>query len=100
RMRVISDFDPSVTDTVMDNSTTDEYYADEDHAERFVVMDSVKNAWVRDVAGYHLSYALVQMGRNSKWITVQDSEMYDMVSIITGGRRYTFHMQGQQTLVQ
>jgi hypothetical protein len=100
RMRVVSDFDPSVIDTVMDNDTTDPYYADENHAERFVVLDNIKNAWVRDVTGYHLSYSLVQMGRGSKWITVQDSSMYDMVSIITGGRRYIFHMMGQQTLVQ
>ncbi|MEC0370142.1 discoidin domain-containing protein [Paenibacillus chibensis] len=99
-MRADSDFDPSVIDTVMDNDTTDPYYADEKHAERFVVFNSVKNGWVRDVTGYHLSYSLVQMSRNSKWITVQDSKMYDMVSIITGGRRYVIHQMGQLNLAQ
>lgn len=99
-MRVDSDFDPSVIDTVMDNDTTDPYYADEKHAERVVVFNSVKNGWVRDVTGYHLSYSLVQMSRNSKWITVQDSKMYDMVSIITGGRRYVIHQMGQLNFVQ
>ncbi|WJH32395.1 discoidin domain-containing protein [Paenibacillus sp. CC-CFT747] len=83
-MRVDTEFDPSVIDTVMDNGTTDPYYADELHAERFVVFNAVKNGWVRNVTGYHLSYSLVQMSRNAKWITVQDSKMYDMVSIITG----------------
>lgn len=49
-MRVISEFDKSKTDTRMDNEWLDEpYYSDEDHAERFVMMNSVKNAWVRDV---------------------------------------------------
>ncbi|MCJ8013090.1 discoidin domain-containing protein [Paenibacillus sp. KQZ6P-2] len=99
-MRADSAFDPSVMDTVMDNDKTDPYYADEKHAERLVVFNSVKNGWVRDVTGYHLSYSLVQMSRNSKWITVQDSNMYDMVSIITGGRRYVIHQMGQLNFVQ
>lgn len=99
-MRVVSEFDPSIIDTVMDNDRTDPYYADEDHAERFVVFHSVKNSWVREVTGYHLSYALVQIGRNAKWITVQDSEVYDMVSIITGGRRYSLYIQGQLNFMQ
>ncbi|WP_237391733.1 discoidin domain-containing protein [Paenibacillus dendrobii] len=99
-MRADSEFDPSIMDTTMDNGQTDPYYADENHAERFVVFNSVKNGWVRDVTGYHLSYSLVQMSRNSKWITVQDSKMYDMVSIITGGRRYVIHQMGQLNLAQ
>lgn len=99
-IRVVSEFDPSIKDTTNDNGKTDPYYADEQHAERFVVFNSVKNGWVREVTGYHLSYALVQIGRHAKWITVQDSEQYDMVSIITGGRRYSFYIQGQLNLVQ
>lgn len=100
KMRVDSAFDPSVIDTAMDNGKTDPYYADEKHTERFVMMNSVKNAWVRDVTGYHLGYALVQMGRHAKWVTVQDAKVFDMVSIITGGRRYAYYIQGQQNLVQ
>ncbi len=100
KMRVDSAFDPSVIDTTMDNGKTDPYYADEKHTERFVMMNGVKNAWVRDVTGYHLAYALVQMGRSAKWVTVQDSKVFDMVSIITGGRRYAYYIQGQQNLVQ
>ncbi|SDC05603.1 S-layer homology domain-containing protein [Paenibacillus sp. UNCCL117] len=99
-IRVDTEFDPSVIDTVMDNGKTDPYHADEKHAERFVVLNSVKNAWVRNITAYHLSYALAQIGRNAKWVTVQDSEMYDMVSIITGGRRYVYYIQGQLSLVQ
>ncbi|XOK61238.1 discoidin domain-containing protein [Paenibacillus elgii] len=100
KMRVDSAFDPSVIDTTMDNGKTDPYYADEKHTERFVMMNNMKNAWVRDVTGYHLAYALVQMGRHAKWVTVQDSKVFDMVSIITGGRRYAYYIQGQQNLVQ
>lgn len=101
KIRGISDFDESKMDTTMDNDKLDTpYYSDEDHAERFIMMNSVKNAWVREVDGYHFSYALVQVGRQAKWVTVQDSEMYDMVSIITGGRRYSIFIQGQLNFVQ
>lgn len=99
-IRVECDFDPSIIDTAVDSDTTDPYYADENHAERFVVFNSVKNGWVRDVTGYHLSYSLVQMSRHSKWITIQDSQMYDMVSKIIGGRRYVIHQMGQLNLTQ
>lgn len=100
KMRVESDFDPSIIDIKMDNDTTDPYYADEKHAERFVVFNSVKNGWVREVRGYHLSYSLVQMKRYSKWVTVQDCQMYDMISVVTGGRRYVIHQMGQLNLAQ
>lgn len=100
KMRVESDFDPSIIDIKMDNDTTDSYYADEKHAERFVVFNSVKNGWVREVRGYHLSYSLVQMKRYSKWVTVQDCQMYDMISVVTGGRRYVIHQMGQLNLAQ
>ncbi|SEG09242.1 discoidin domain-containing protein [Paenibacillus sp. UNC499MF] len=99
-MRVDSEFDKSIIDTVMDNGKTDPYYADENHAERFVVFNSVKNGWLREVTTTHLSYATALVGRQAKWITVQDTTTLDMVSIITGGRRYAIHFQGQQSLAQ
>ncbi|MGI2297038.1 discoidin domain-containing protein [Paenibacillus sp. GXUN7292] len=101
KISAVSEYDPSITDTQMDNEFLDEpYFADEDHAERFVMLNAVKNAWVRNVSGHHLSYALVQIGREAKWVTVQDAEVYDMVSIITGGRRYSLFIQGQLNFVQ
>lgn len=100
QLRVDTDFDTSITGTVMDNRFTDLYCADEKHAKTFVVFNSVKNGWARNIIGYHLSYTLVQMGRNAKWITTQDCTMLDHVSIITGGRRYSFYIQGQLNLVQ
>jgi hypothetical protein len=40
------------------------------------------------------------MREGSKWVTVQDCNAIEPVSIITGGRRYTYMMQGQLNLVQ
>lgn len=99
-MRAVSDFDPAVKDTVMDNESIAEYRADENHAERFAVFDGVRNGWLRNVTGYHFVHALAQLGRASKWITVQDCGSFDMIGIITGGRRYAYHLMGQLGLVQ
>jgi len=95
-LRVEIEFDPTVT-ALRDGQP---YFADENHAVRFAVLDNVKNAWVRDVTTRHLEHSLVNVLRNAKWVTVQDSSAVDMVSLIDGGRRYNFALAGQQTLVQ
>ncbi|WP_051620495.1 hypothetical protein [Paenibacillus sp. UNC451MF] len=100
-LRIDSDFNPEVTDTQVDGrpgSTT--YCADESHTVNFATLNFVKNAWVRDVTGYHLEHSLVTIDRYAKWVTIQDCTVRDMVSIITGGRRYCFHVTGQLSLVQ
>lgn len=95
-LRVDVEFDPSVT--LVRNGVP--YFADENHAVRFAVLDNVKNAWVRDVTTLHLEHSLVNVLRQAKWVTVQDSSAVDMVSQIDGGRRYNFALAGQLTLVQ
>lgn len=95
-LRVDVAFDPSVT-AVNDGQT---YFADENHAVRFAVLDNVKNAWVRDVTTLHLEHSLANVLRQAKWVTVQDSSAIDMVSRIDGGRRYNYALAGQLTLVQ
>lgn len=95
-LRVDVQFDPTVT-LIRDGQP---YFADENHAVRFAVLDNVKNAWVRNVTTEHLEHSLVNVLRDAKWITVQDSSAIDMVSRIDGGRRYNFALAGQLTLVQ
>ncbi|MEK3886840.1 Ig-like domain-containing protein [Bacillus sp. FSL K6-3431] len=95
-LRVDTEFDPSVTK----EQGGETYYADENHAQTFVKMDNVKNAWVRDVIGLHLSYSLVDVGKTSKWVTIQDTKSLDMVSVITGSRRYAYKYGGQLLLAQ
>ncbi|WP_282943590.1 S-layer homology domain-containing protein [Paenibacillus sp. RC67] len=95
-----SAFDPSVISTVMDNDTTDPYFADDNHIENAIVLDGLKNGWVRNVTGKHLAISLVKINGNSKLITVQDSKVTDFVSTITGGTRYAYYFIGQLNLVQ
>ncbi|WP_231506218.1 S-layer homology domain-containing protein [Paenibacillus sp. UNC451MF] len=95
-----SAFDPSIISTVMDNDTTDPYYADDNHIEYAVVLNGLKNGWVKNVTGKHLAISLVKINGNSKFITVQDSKVTDFVSTITGGTRYAYYFIGQLNLVQ
>ncbi|MBP1965435.1 discoidin domain-containing protein [Paenibacillus aceris] len=100
-LRVDVAFDPTITETRIDGNEGDiPYLADENHAITCVYMDHVKHAWVRNLVGFHLQHALVQVERDTKWTTIQDCAVYDFVSIITGGRRYSFHLVGELTLVQ
>ena len=95
-LRVEVAFDPAVTE-LRDGRR---HFADENHATSFVVLDNVKNAWVRNVTALHLEYSLAHVLRQAKWITVQDSAALEMVSRIEGSRRYPFSLAGQLTLVQ
>ncbi|MEH7384936.1 discoidin domain-containing protein [Bacillus sp. JJ1521] len=95
-MRVEVEFDPTVT--AMHND--EEYYADENKAETFLTFEYTKNAWMRNITGLYLTKYLVNLGRHTKWITVQDSSSFEMVSLITGSRRYPFNYVGQLSLTQ
>ena len=95
-LRVDVEFNPAVT--LIRNGQP--YFADENHAVSFAILDNVKNAWIRDVTTLHLEHSLADVRRQAKWITVQDSSAIDMVSQIDGGRRYNFKLAGQLALVQ
>jgi hypothetical protein len=95
-MRAVSDFDKSVT-KVQSGKT---YYADEKHANGFIALDNVKNAWVRDITALHFSIYTVHVQRGAKWVTVQDADTFEMVSVLDGGRRYPYYLTGQLTLFQ
>jgi len=73
--------------------------ADEDHALTGVALDHAANAWVRNVTTVHFSHA-VNLGRGAIFVTVQDCAYLKPVSRITGGRRYSFAINGQYCLVQ
>ena len=72
--------------------------SDEAHAWIGVNLGAVENAWVRGVTAVHFSHA-VQAGGGSIFTTTQDCHHLDPVSQITGGRRYSFSLNGQYGLV-
>lgn len=72
---------------------------DEAHAWTGVSLDHAADSWVRNVTTVHFSHA-VQLGGMSKFVTVQDCACLKPVSVITGGRRYPYSINGQYGLVQ
>jgi hypothetical protein len=89
----VSDYNPSVLDK-------DGHSVDENHAWTFISLAGVDNAWVRHVTAEHFAFSAVDVQKMSKWVTVADSANFDPVSQITGGRRYSFEIGGQLTLVE
>jgi hypothetical protein len=73
---------------------------DEEHSWSFIELAAVQNAWVRDVTAQHFAYSAVFITRTAKWVTVTGAESQDPVSVVTGGRRYSFNIEGQLNLVQ
>jgi hypothetical protein len=89
----VSDFDPAVLDK-------EGHQVDENHAWTFISLAGVENAWVRQITATHFAFSAVDVQKMSKWVTVVDSQSLDPVSRIAGGRRDSFELGGQLTLVE
>ncbi len=72
----------------------------ENHGWDAIEIDNAINCWVRKVEVYYFGYSAVTMHANSCWITVDSCKMIDAKSVVTGERRYSFHVDGQHTLVK
>jgi hypothetical protein len=110
-LRGVSEYDPTVRTKTYGNIDRDkldpkfqyqgdEYFSDESHYFNFINISNAKNVWVRNISGFHFGNSVVQSNAGSKWITVQDCESWEPVSIRMGARRFTYQMNGQFCLVQ
>ena len=73
---------------------------DELHGWNAIYMDNVENCWVKNVVAYSFGYSCVNVNDGGAFVTVDSCSMIDPISIITGGRRYSFNLNGQRSLVQ
>jgi hypothetical protein len=73
---------------------------DEAHAWTFIELQAVEDAWVTNVTGQHFGYATVHATGRAMRVTVDDAQSLDPVSIVTGGRRYPFTIDGQFILMR
>jgi hypothetical protein len=87
-MRIISNYDPSITSEM--RALDGPYPADEENTlrEGIRILKSV-NVWVRGVTVMHTQKSAVSM-ENSLYVTVRDCASLEPVSVIRGGRRYSF----------
>ena len=96
-MRLVSEFAAPIPDHPYGNP--EEESESENHAWHGVELKSnTENTWVRDVTGNYFGWSLVSA--SGKHATVQDCVSFGHASKITGGRRYTFMIDGQLNLVQ
>ena len=74
--------------------------SDENHYFNFISFTNVVNGWVRNIMAFHFGSSVVNAGNGTKWMTVQDCESWEPVSIRAGARRFTYQVSGQLSLVQ
>jgi hypothetical protein len=91
-LRVISEFDPALKKAG--------HFVDEAHALNAIMIANAADCWVRNVTALHFVTSCVTISTSARNITVQDSHCKAMVSELTGGRRYSFNVNGQLCLVQ
>lgn len=72
---------------------------DEDHGWSAVFFNRIENAWATNITSKYFGYSCINLGDQSKQITVNNCRSLDPKSQITGGRRYSFNNDGQLNLV-
>lgn len=70
---------------------------DESHGWNAVQLNRAEHCWVRDVIVKYFGYAAVNITGMSRYNTVQDCAMIDPKSVTTGGRKYSFNIDGNAT---
>lgn len=73
---------------------------DEDHGWVAVDFGIAENCWARNINSRYFGMGCINISANAKYITVTESGCFDPKSIITGGRRYSFCINGQLNLVK
>lgn len=84
----------------VENMRLESFFAnsiDESHAWNAVVLNRVENGWVRHVIAKYFGFAAVNISNMSRFNTVEDCGMIDPVSLTTGGRKYSFNLEGNST---
>nr|WP_199156431.1 hypothetical protein [Pedobacter sp. ASV2] len=71
---------------------------DEDHGWDAIAFNKIENSWIKNVTSKYFGYSCVNLGHDSKQITVLESRCLAPKSQIIGGRRYSFNNDGQLNL--
>lgn len=87
-----------IEDLLLRSEATSARKSDEDHAWYGVTLDSAQNAWLRRLSFQQFSGGAVQLGPQTRAITVEDCISTDPISEQGGYRRHTFFTMGQLAL--
>jgi hypothetical protein len=91
-LRVVSNYDQALKLT--DAKTNMEYYSDEENNLNSGINVTCINGWVRSCTSLHHRFAAVRVNGPSQYTTVRDCQSLYPVSVIRGGRRYSFNISG------
>ena len=94
-MMLMSHFDT----TVKAKHKNEDYYSDGNHAMKGIVINSAVDCWVRNITTKYFGYAAVSIGGGATYISVFQCRYEAPVSVIVGGQRYAFEINGQLSLV-
>ena len=67
---------------------------DENHAWEGVELSRAENCWVKQVTSQYFGYSCVTIGNQSAYNTIEECAMLDPKSQTTGGRKYSFNLEG------
>ena len=71
---------------------------DEDHGWEAIHVNKTENSWIKNVTSSYFGFGCVNLGKQSRNITVTNCKNLDAKSKIEGGRRYSFNNDGQMNL--
>ncbi len=80
--------------------STYQFEGDEAHAWTAIAFNSIEHGWARNITSWYFGFACVSLQGSSRLISVEDCHCREPVSIITGGRRYSFQNSGSLNLVR
>jgi hypothetical protein len=81
-------------------SSTYKSVTDEAHGWKAITFDNLENAWAKDIIAQYFGYSCVSIGDKGMKVSVLNCQMLDPMSITTGGRKYSFDVNGQLNLVK
>ena len=67
---------------------------DEEHSWNAIDVVAAENCWIRNAESAHFAMSMVDLKKGAIHITVRNCVSTEPVSVITGGRRYAFHISG------
>jgi hypothetical protein len=73
---------------------------DENHGWEAVGFNNIINSWAKKLEVYYFGLSAVHILDGAALITVDSCKMSDAKSIIDGGRRYSFYIDGQRSLIK
>lgn len=94
-------FDGRIAEVGIENLYCESEYAsdtDEDHGWDAISFNKLENSWITNVTSKYFGYSCVNLGQDSRNVTVNNCRSLAPKSQIIGGRRYSFNNDGQMNL--